>query len=336
MSVWVGGVAALVLVVPAATRALAPAQRTPLLAETVRRFSAFALLAVAAIVATGVLQAIVELHALSDLWRSAFGRAILVKSALVIGLVALGAWNRTRARPRLERAAAAGDSPGAAGVLLRRALLAELALMACVLGATAALASYAPPTAARGPFAGYAALGPARLELTVDPARTGFEPGPPLSVRSPQRRPVRPRRRSCACRPACPSARHRAAGAARAPGRAGPLDRAAGAARARRRLAADRRGARLRLRPVRGAARGAGSVTLLFYLAPLLALVCVLLLGRYPGERALHRRVRARRPARRRGALARPRTPRPRGLLPRGGALLADGLAGRAPPLGSQ
>ncbi|MGH2763415.1 MAG: copper resistance protein CopC, partial [Thermoleophilaceae bacterium] len=49
-----------------------------------------------------------------------------------------------------------------------------LGLMAAVLAATAALASYAPPTAqGGGPFATSEDLGPARMELTLDPARPG-------------------------------------------------------------------------------------------------------------------------------------------------------------------
>jgi copper transport protein len=59
------------------------------------------------------------------------------------------------------------------GVALRRSLRTEVALMLAVLSVTAALVSYAPPVGATGPFSGSAVLGPARLELTVDPARVG-------------------------------------------------------------------------------------------------------------------------------------------------------------------
>jgi copper transport protein len=173
MAVWVGGVAMLLLAVPGATRRLEPPQRTPLLAAVVARFSTLALAAVGALLASGVLQSIAELHAVADLWDSAFGRAILVKAALMAGLIAIGAWNRGRGRPLLARRAAAGEPPGRTGFLLRRALRAELALMLAVLGATAALASYAPPSAATGPFAGTATLGPIRVELTLDPAAAG-------------------------------------------------------------------------------------------------------------------------------------------------------------------
>jgi copper transport protein len=59
-------------------------------------------------------------------------------------------------------------------VLLRRTLRAEVALGAAALAVTGALAGYAPATAqTAGPFSGSADLGPARAELTVEPARAG-------------------------------------------------------------------------------------------------------------------------------------------------------------------
>ena len=173
MSTWVGGVAALLLAVPAATRRLEPVERSSLLAGAVARFSTLALFAVTALVASGIAQAIPELESLSDFIHTAFGRALLVKIGLLLLLLALGAWNRVRARPELARLAERREPPGATGVLLRRSLRTELALMVAVLGITAALVSYAPPSTARGPFATDVDLGPARLELTVDPARPG-------------------------------------------------------------------------------------------------------------------------------------------------------------------
>ena len=57
---------------------------------------------------------------------------------------------------------------------MRRTLTAELALGATALAVTGALARFAPSVAeGTGPFSGRADLGPARLELTVDPARVG-------------------------------------------------------------------------------------------------------------------------------------------------------------------
>ena len=51
----------------------------------------------------------------------------------------------------------------------------ELALMLCVFGVTAALISYAPPIdAASGPFSVNTTIGPAELEMTVEPAKVGL------------------------------------------------------------------------------------------------------------------------------------------------------------------
>lgn len=75
-----------------------------------------------------------------------------------------------------------------------------------------------------------------------------------------------------------------------------------------------------------------GAMEALGYLAPALLLLALLALGRYPGERAYARRLGRRSRARSRRA---PRARRWRGALPalpRGGALVAAGLAGRAPP----
>ncbi|HEU0019197.1 MAG TPA: copper resistance protein CopC [Thermoleophilaceae bacterium] len=174
MSAWVGGVALLLLVVPAATRRLDPPDRTRLLALLVTRFSTLALTAVAALLATGIAQSILHLDELSDLVDTAFGRAILVKAALFVALIALGAYNRRRSQPALARLAAGGEAPGHAGGVLRRTLRAEIVLMGVVLAVTAALVAYSPSAATPGgPFSDSADFGPARIELTVDPARAG-------------------------------------------------------------------------------------------------------------------------------------------------------------------
>lgn len=175
MAVWVGGLAALLLLLPAATRELEPPTRSRLLAAVLVRFSPLALACVALILLTGVGQAYAYVRHLDALFDTAYGRAVLVKLVLLLGaLIPLGAYNRYRLLPRLRRVAAGGEAPGRAGLLLRRALRAEVALLVVVLGVTAALAGYAPPTSAQsGPFSGSAALGPAELELTVDPARVG-------------------------------------------------------------------------------------------------------------------------------------------------------------------
>lgn len=175
VSVWVGGLASLLLTLPAATGELEPPDRSRLLAAALARFSPPALACVALILLTGLGQAYAYVRDLDNLLDPAYGRAVLIKLLLLVaGLVPLGAYNRYRSVPRLERIAAGGEAPGRVGLLLRRALRGEIGLVVVVLGVTAALAGYAPATAVQsGPFSGSAPLGPAELEITVDPARAG-------------------------------------------------------------------------------------------------------------------------------------------------------------------
>jgi copper transport protein len=174
VSAWIGGLAVLTFALRAATGALDPADRSRLLAATVGRFSAMAGVAVAAILATGIIQSLIEIDAWSELLHTAYGRAVLIKLGLFAVLLAFGAVNRLRVLPRLRGAAAAAQSPGAVGTLLRRTVRTELLVGVAVLGVTGALATYAPGKVAEtGPVTADAVIGPARMQLTVDPARPG-------------------------------------------------------------------------------------------------------------------------------------------------------------------
>jgi copper transport protein len=118
-----------------------------------------------------VIQGIVEVGHFPALLDTAFGRAVLIKAVVALGIVALGAFNRQRLVPQLK---AATGSPGRTGVLLRRTLRAELGLGLVAIAVTGALSSYAPSTAeSSGPYSTDVIVGPARMEVTVDPARTG-------------------------------------------------------------------------------------------------------------------------------------------------------------------
>jgi len=175
MAVWLGGLGALLLVLPAATRsAETPADRSRLLAGPLARFSTVALAMVALIMATGLIQAYVYVRHFGDLFSTGYGRAVLAKFLLLLCVMAVAAFNRRDSVPRLQAIAERGESPGRPGILLRRALRAEVALLAVVIGVTAALASYAPPVSAQsGPFSITTEVGPTTLEMDVDPARVG-------------------------------------------------------------------------------------------------------------------------------------------------------------------
>jgi copper transport protein len=171
ISAWLGGVAVLVFALRSATSSLPAAERTPLLATVVGNFSALAGPALALVLLTGAIQGIIEVGAFGALLDSAFGRAVLIKVVVALGIVALGAVNRQRLLPALR---AATGSPGQTGVLLRRTLRAELALGLVALAATGALSGYAPSTSeSSGPYSSDQIVGPARVEITVDPARIG-------------------------------------------------------------------------------------------------------------------------------------------------------------------
>ncbi len=174
MAVWLGGLAALLFIAPRGTRRLDPGDRSRLLAAALARFSRLALIAVGAILLTGLVQAYAYVRHLDALLETGYGRAVLIKFALLLVVIGIGAYNRRRSLPRLDRIAAGGESPGRAGLLLRRALRGEVALLVVVLGVTAALASYAPPVSAQaGPFSAASSLGPIQLEVSVEPARVG-------------------------------------------------------------------------------------------------------------------------------------------------------------------
>ena len=140
MSAWLGGIAVLVLALRGAASRLEPADRGRLLTAVVGRFSALAGVAIAVLLASGVVQAIVEVRTFPHLLDTAFGRAVLIKVVAALGIVALGSVNRQRLLPALRRS----ETPGRAGVRLRRLLIIEFVLGAIAIGAAGALSTYAP------------------------------------------------------------------------------------------------------------------------------------------------------------------------------------------------
>jgi copper transport protein len=174
-SVWVGGIACLLLALPGATRQLEAHERSRLLLATLARFSPLALGEVVVIAVTGVIQAYIDVRSFHGLLHTTYGALIIVKVLLLLCLIGFGWVNRERVIPALEHLVGDGQSPGGVGALARRTMRGEFVLMLCVFGVTAALISYAPPIdAASGPFSVNTTIGPAELEMTVQPARVGL------------------------------------------------------------------------------------------------------------------------------------------------------------------
>lgn len=92
-AVWIGALVGVLFVLPAAARAAAAPQ---LSGSVVRRVSAASLVAVALIGATGIVRAVYELRSLDQLWTTGYGRALLIKTGLLVVVVAIGWVNRRR------------------------------------------------------------------------------------------------------------------------------------------------------------------------------------------------------------------------------------------------
>jgi copper transport protein len=174
-SVWVGGIACLLFALPGATRKLEGGERSRLLLACLARFSPIALGAVLVIAVTGVIQAYIDVRSFHGLFHTTYGALIIVKIVLLACLIGFGWVNRKRVIPALEHLVGDGRAPGGIGALARRTMRGEFALMLSVFGVTAALISYAPPIdAASGPFSTNTSIGPAELEMTVEPAKVGL------------------------------------------------------------------------------------------------------------------------------------------------------------------
>ena len=113
----------------------------PLPAAVAQRVRTLATLALAVLVPAGVYAAFLHVPRLDLLIRSPYGLALLVKLALAVVLVALGAANHFRHVPAMRR----GES--AAPARLARAVSAELVIAAAILLVTALLGALPMPHA---------------------------------------------------------------------------------------------------------------------------------------------------------------------------------------------
>ncbi len=106
---------------------------TPGTAVMVGAFSRVAQVAVALLLVTGAIKVWIHIGSLSDLWTTAWGRSLLVKDAVVAGVLALGLYNWRFVRPAL--------ADGAGPERLRGSALVELGLGVAAVAVTAYLVS---------------------------------------------------------------------------------------------------------------------------------------------------------------------------------------------------
>jgi copper transport protein len=123
-AVWFGGLLALVYVVPRATTDDGTRR------AAARTFSASALVAVLVLAASGLGRALTELSAVSQVWSTSYGRALIVKTALFLPLLGVGWLNRTLLLDVFSR--------------LRRSVLAEITVITAIVVAVAVLTELRP------------------------------------------------------------------------------------------------------------------------------------------------------------------------------------------------
>ncbi len=127
--VWAGGLVALAGLLIARHRAGDPVDA----ADVGFRFSRIATVAVVVAGSAGIALAWLLTDSVSDLWSGSWGRALMVKTSLVVVAASIGAYNHFRVVPRLSQP---DDS---AASMLRRTVTIESALVIAVVAVTAVL-----------------------------------------------------------------------------------------------------------------------------------------------------------------------------------------------------
>jgi copper transport protein len=135
-ALWAGGVAATVVLAVSA-RGLTSAAREAMMRACVLRFSRLALPTVAVVGIAGIYLAVRELPGPSDLVTSGYGVTLLLKTAVALAALSLGAYHRRFVMPRL--------AAGQAVASIRRTLMVELGFLGAVLILAAVLSQAAPP-----------------------------------------------------------------------------------------------------------------------------------------------------------------------------------------------
>jgi copper transport protein len=173
VSVWVGGLGALVALGASAWTALPPDDRPALLRQVVPRFSRLALAAVAVVVTTGTINAVLDLATVSDLWDTTYGRVLSTKIVLLAVALGFGAWHLRVVPRRLATA----DRAAAADRSFRRSARVELVVLAAVVAFAAALVALIPGRSlallAQGPVNQEHAAGSYAVQLFIDPSAAG-------------------------------------------------------------------------------------------------------------------------------------------------------------------
>ena len=165
---WTGGLAFLLIAIVSTVAG----GRWSFAARAVPRFSTLAVGSVAVLLVAGVANAYLEVRVWRGLWQTTYGQLVLVKAALVLPLLGLGAFNNRVSVPRLQARIASGIERSR----FLRAVTAELALLVTVIAVTAVLVDEAPAKSSLPEPKSATArttVGPFQGTITVTPAKAG-------------------------------------------------------------------------------------------------------------------------------------------------------------------
>jgi copper transport protein len=164
-SVWVGGLIGLIVL----AASLPAARRVAGLVVCVPRFSNTALVSVLVLIGSGIGSALQHIPTLASLWQTSYGKALLVKIALLAAALLLASVNLLRTTPRFKASNRRPELGPPAASLLRRLVSGEVVLITgAVLGA-AVLSSLAPPSKALASVGhATARVGPGKVEEVVN------------------------------------------------------------------------------------------------------------------------------------------------------------------------
>jgi len=163
-SVWVGGLIGMVVF----AASLPAARRVAALVVSVPRFSNTAFVSVLLLIGAGIGSAVQQLPTLASLWQTSYGKALLVKIALLGAALLLASVNLLRTVPRFKASAQRPELGTSAASLLRRLAAGESLLVAGAVLAAALLSSLPPPSKALASVGGAKAhVGPGTVNEVV-------------------------------------------------------------------------------------------------------------------------------------------------------------------------
>jgi copper resistance protein D len=125
-ALWPGGLVPLSIVLLQQYRAVDLGSKR-FAADVVRRFSAVSLVVVGLLVATGLLNTYFIVGSPGALFTTDYGRLLLLKIALFVLMLGLGAWNLLVLKPRLSRAVMLENQAGAAATMSIQLLIRSVA-----------------------------------------------------------------------------------------------------------------------------------------------------------------------------------------------------------------